>query len=147
MATQQPERITDMVLMASTPYFPEECRELLSQMLDTEWDDMWNSTLMHHHTSPEQVDTLRKQFHSFKNNYDDMNFTPPLLSTIKSRTLIIHGGRDTFFPADIPIILYKSIPDSYLWIMPNNDHAVHAPTISHMFKTIHNFLMYKWENL
>jgi pimeloyl-ACP methyl ester carboxylesterase len=40
---------------------------------------------------------LQEQFHSFKDSYDDMNFTRPFLSTITARTLIVHGDRDPFF--------------------------------------------------
>jgi len=52
-----------------------------------------------------------------------MNFTSPYLSTIKSPTLIIHGDRDNFFSVDIPVNSYKSIPNSYLWIVPNFGHS------------------------
>jgi len=144
MATQQPGRITDMVLMAATPYFPQECRDKQSLMLNSEWDEEWASYI-YRHTSAEQLDKLRRQFYEFKDSYDDMNFTPPLLSTIKTRTLIIHGDRDPFFPVDIPIILYKSIPDSYLWIMPNMGHGVEEPPIELQVKTIYDFLTGKWE--
>ncbi len=40
---------------------------------------------------------LHRQFHDFKDSYEDMNFTGPLLSTIRARTLIIHGDRDSLF--------------------------------------------------
>ncbi len=144
MATQQPERIIDMVLMAATPHFPQECRDRQSLMLNTEWDEVWASQISHH-TSTEQVAELRQQFYEMKDSYDDMNFTPPLLSTIKTRTLIVHGDRDPFFPVDIPVTLYTSIPNSYLWIMPNMGHGVEEPPNDHLIKTIFEFLTSKWE--
>ena len=52
-----------------------------------------------------------------------MNFTAPLLSTIKAKTLIIHGDRDNFFPVNIPVEMYNAIPDAYLWIVPNGVHV------------------------
>jgi pimeloyl-ACP methyl ester carboxylesterase len=51
-----------------------------------------------------------------------MNFTPPYLSTITARTMIIHGDRDPFFPISIPLEMYHSIPNSALWIVPNTGH-------------------------
>jgi pimeloyl-ACP methyl ester carboxylesterase len=51
-----------------------------------------------------------------------MNFTPPYLSTITARTLIVHGDRDRFFPVSIPVEMYRAIPDSYLWVIPNGLH-------------------------
>jgi pimeloyl-ACP methyl ester carboxylesterase len=45
------------------------------------------------------------------------------LSTITARTLVVHGDCDPFFPADIAVSLYRSIPDAALWIIPGGDHA------------------------
>jgi pimeloyl-ACP methyl ester carboxylesterase len=64
------------------------------------------------------------QFNAFKDSYDDMNFTSPYLSTITARTLIIHGDRDEQFSIEIPMEMYRSIPKSYLWIVPNRDHSI-----------------------
>ena len=33
-----------------------------------------------------------------------------------------HGDRGEFFPVDIPAQSYKSIPNSFLWIVPNDGH-------------------------
>ena len=51
-----------------------------------------------------------------------MNFTPPYLSTITARTLIVHGDRDPFFPVSIPVEMYRAIPHAYLWVIPNGGH-------------------------
>jgi pimeloyl-ACP methyl ester carboxylesterase len=51
-----------------------------------------------------------------------MNFTEPYLATITARTLIVHGDRDEIFPVDIPFQMYRAIPRSYLWIVPNGGH-------------------------
>jgi pimeloyl-ACP methyl ester carboxylesterase len=76
-----------------------------------------------HVRGEEQIKALRQQFHNFKDSYEDMNFTGPLLSTISARTLIIHGDRDDFFPVNIPMEMYRSIPHSYLWIVANGGHV------------------------
>ena len=52
-----------------------------------------------------------------------MNFTTQSLSSITARTLIVHGDRDNFFPVEIAVSLYRSIPDAALWIIPNGDHV------------------------
>jgi pimeloyl-ACP methyl ester carboxylesterase len=70
----------------------------------------------------EQRLALNRQFAAFADSYDDMNFTAPLLSTIRAETLIVHGDRDRFFPVSIPVAEYDAIPDSYLWIVPNGEH-------------------------
>jgi len=67
---------------------------------------------------------------SFADSYDDMNFTPPLLSTIQARTLIIHGDRDPLYPVDLSIEMVKAIPQSSLWVIPNGGHG---PVIGEMW--------------
>lgn len=124
MATSQADRMEAMVLIGATSYFPEQAREIM-RMSDPEnipqgrIDEL--ATI--HSRGAEQVTELMQQFYDFRNSFDDMNFTPPYLSTITARTLIIHGDRDAFFPVDIPVMEYEAIPDSYLWIVPNGGHV------------------------
>lgn len=88
----------------------------------------------------EQIRSLRRQFNNFKDSYDDMNFTGPLLSTIKARTLIIHGDRDEFFPVNIPVEMYHSIPRSASWIVPNGRHVpIYDPRLPFL-STVQEFL-------
>jgi pimeloyl-ACP methyl ester carboxylesterase len=124
MATQQPERAESIVLIGATTYFPEQCREIMrevnvEQIPEGEWKRLKGT----HKNGEEQIISLVNQFHNFKDSYDDMNFTPPLLSTIKAKTFIVHGDRDRFFPVSIPLQLYESVPNSYLWIIPNGGHV------------------------
>lgn len=100
-----------------------------------------------HKLGDEQIRNLRKQFHAFKDSYDDMNFTPPYLGTIRARTLIIHGDRDRFFPVEIPLEQYRSIPRSYLWIVPNADHvpAIFGAYRQEFQRITLDFLTGRWE--
>lgn len=124
MATSQPQRIDAMVLVGATSYFPEEARRIMRVSSPDSVTPEWMAALEARHVrGREQVLALINQFHGFKDSYDDMNFTPPYLSTIVARTLIVHGDRDRFFPVRIPVEQYKAIPRSYLWIMPNTGHV------------------------
>lgn len=122
MATQQPERVESMILIGGTDQYPAETRAQLNQpdceTLSPEQFQFDRSL----QTSDEQVRTLQHEFCGFAKSYDDMNFTPPFLSTITAQTLIIHGDRDGFFPVRIPVEMYTAIPHSYLWIVPNGGH-------------------------
>jgi pimeloyl-ACP methyl ester carboxylesterase len=35
----------------------------------------------------------------------------------------VHGDRDQFFPVSIPVEMYRSIPNSSLWIVPEGGHV------------------------
>jgi len=125
MATQQPARTEALVLASATTYFPESARAIMRQ---TTTDNMTPQELKEQrrrHGTDARVRALRGQFHGFKDSYDDMNFTPPLLGTISARTLIVHGDRDQFFPISIPMGMYEAIPDAYLLIVPNGDHGLY----------------------
>ena len=52
-----------------------------------------------------------------------MSFTPPHLSTIQARTLIVQGDRDPLYPVDLSVEMAKAIPRSSLWIVPDSGHG------------------------
>ncbi len=123
MATMDTTRVEAMVLIGSTSFFPEAAREILKSINFDDIHDDWMNRLKQDHAGGEpQIRNIITQWKSVTTSYDDMNFTPPYLATIKAPTLIIHGDRDPFFPVDIAVTSYKSIPNSYLWIVPNFSH-------------------------
>jgi pimeloyl-ACP methyl ester carboxylesterase len=123
MATQQPKRVEAMVLVSGAPYFPEQARVAMRTMVarqhtEAEWQQMrqW-------HQSDDQILALWQMASEFADSYDDLNFTPPYLSTITARTLIVHGDRDEFYPVELAVEMYRSIPRASLWVIPNGGHA------------------------
>ncbi len=71
----------------------------------------------------EQISHLIAQFNALGEDHDDMAFTEQDLSTIAARTLVVHGDRDRFFPVEIAVGIYRSIPDAALWVVPGGEHA------------------------
>ena len=123
MATQQPSRIDAMVLIGATTSFTEQARKIMrAATAESSTPEESQGQRERHVRGDEQFRALRKQFNGFKDSYDDLNFTSLYLSIITARTLIIHGDRDEFFPIEIPMEMYKAIPKSYLWIVPNGGH-------------------------
>ena len=122
MATMDTSRISAMILVAGTSLFTKEVRQFLSGVTYETYDG--SSTYMKalHPRGEDQIRMILDQWSGMSKSYDDMNFTSPYLGTIKCPTFIIHGDRDPLFPIDIPVNFYNSIPNSYLWIVPNNGH-------------------------
>jgi len=149
MATSQPERVEAMILIGATSYFPESAREIMrASSPEGVTDARLEAMARRHSRGPEQARALMRQFYGFKDSYEDMNFTPPLLGTIRARTLIVHGDRDQFFPVSIPVEQYESIPDAYLWIVPNGGHgaALSSEQGRRMFSIIaSDFLSGSWQ--
>ena len=124
MATQKPDRIDAMVLIGAATYFPEEARAIMNETtIEKMTPEEWQAARLIHKQGDDQIRELVRQFHGFKDSYSDMNFTPPYLSTVKAKTLIIHGDRDPFFPIATALEMYRAIPQAYLWVIPNGGHV------------------------
>ena len=124
MATSQPRRIDSMVLISATSHFPDQARAIMRrssfETMPREVQEMYRDCAKR---GDEQISQLITQFNALHESYDDMNFTAQSLSTITTRTLIVHGDRDRFFPVEIPLSIYRAIPDAALWIIPGGDHV------------------------
>ena len=124
MATQQPDRIDAMVLVSATPYFPAPARQAMAQVsVDQFADADWAAQRRRHVHGDEQIRMLFDQMRALKDSHDDMAFTPPLLATIAARTLIVHGDRDPLYPVELALEMYRAIPSSALWVVPNAGHG------------------------
>ena len=152
MATMDSTRLESMVTIGATTYFPESCRRIQRTAVYEKIPQDWKSGLAFHHPTGEKQQ--REVLNLFKNmaySYDDMNFTPPYLSTIKCPTLIIHGDRDDFFPVNIPTTMYEAIPNAYLWIVPNGGHQPFVNNKDNsiwsavFIEVLTNFFVGKWE--
>jgi len=124
MATSQPERVDAMVLISATSHFPEQARALMRrasfETMPQQVQEMYRECAKR---GEGQIRQLITRFNAFHADRDDMNFTAEELSAITARTLVVHGDRDRFFPVEIPVSLYRSIPDAALWIVPGGEHV------------------------
>lgn len=146
MATQQPDRVDAMVLVSATPYFPEQARALMRQLSpDNHSETEWQQMRQWHKHGDEQIKKLWSLMSALKDSYDDMNFTPPYLSTITARTLIVHGDRDPLYPINLAMEMYSAIPSSYLWIVPNGEHGpIFGEMAERFVETALAFLRDEW---
>ena len=123
MATKQPERIQAMVLVSATPYFPAQARTIMQQYGDNLPEEQWNVLRRTHPGGDAQIQAILESTKSFATSYDDLTFTPPLLSTIQARTLIVQGDRDPLYPVELSVEMARAIPHSALRIIPNAGHG------------------------
>jgi pimeloyl-ACP methyl ester carboxylesterase len=113
-----------MVLVSATPYFPQQARTIMGQLTpENRSDAEWQQMRQWHKHGDEQIRAIWRQMNALKDSYDDMSFTPPYLSTITARTLIVHGDRDPLYPVQLAMEMYTAIPQSSLWVVPNGGHG------------------------
>jgi pimeloyl-ACP methyl ester carboxylesterase len=130
LATQHRDRMEAMVLVSAGHYFPDRARQIMAAMtIESRSAIDWQVMRQRHKHGDDQIRALWAQGNAMKDSYDDVNFTPPLLSTIKVRTLIVHGDRDPFYPITVPLEMFQAIPRASLWVVPN---AGHVPVFGHM---------------
>ena len=70
-----------------------------------------------------QIIALWQQQRGFADSYEDVSFTPPHLSRITARTLVVYGDRDPLYPVEMAVEMFRSIPRSVLWVVPNGGHG------------------------
>jgi len=134
MATQQPGRIDAMVLVSATPYFPAQARAAMAQLSVEAFSNAeWATQRQRHVHGDDQIRMLFDRMRGLKDSHDDMAFTPPLLATITARTLIVHGDRDPLYPVELAMELYRAIPSSSLWVVPNGGHGPIFGTLAALF--------------
>jgi pimeloyl-ACP methyl ester carboxylesterase len=124
MATQQPDRIDSMVLIGTAGYRSADGREIArsNDPYAIPEDQMRRLREIHKH-GDQQIISLMEWSRKAADDYQDINFTPPYLSTIRANTLIVHGERDRRIPISNAMEMYEAIPNSFLWIVPNGSHV------------------------
>lgn len=137
-----PGYVDTMAVIGATSRFVDQTRKVIRGEIAApppkEVTDMFNSCAAR---GPAQVSALMAQFRGFADSQDDMNLTPADLATITARTLIIHGDRDEFFPVELPVEVYRAIPGSQLWIVPNGDHVpIYGPRLPEFLRVTKAFL-------
>ena len=125
MATMQPDRIEAMVVVSATMYFPKQAREIMGQVPAPENQpaDAWAAMRKSHKLGDQHIAALWNWTREMKDSHDDMNFTSPSLSRIRARTLISYGDRDPLYPVEMAVEMYRAIPGSALWVLPNRGHG------------------------
>ena len=125
MATLQPERIESMVLVSATMYFPEQTRAIMAQVPQAadQPPQEWEIMRKRHKHGDEQIVALWDWTRGMQDSHDDMNFTPSSLAKITASTLIVYGDRDPLYPLEMAVEMYRAIPRSALWVVPNGGHG------------------------
>jgi pimeloyl-ACP methyl ester carboxylesterase len=123
LATREPDRVAAMVLVSATSYYPSQARAIMRQYPDRITDAEREVLRRRHPGGDAQIGALLAHTRAFADSFDDMNFTPPYLSTITARTLIVQGDRDPLYPVEISVEMARSIPCSSLWIVPGGGHG------------------------
>lgn len=119
MASQQPQRFDNLVLIECASYFTAESRAAILAQFTAEaagWE-VWQSV---HSRGVSQIRALLIRLPEI---LDTHNTQPPDLSKITAQTLIVSGDRGPFFSLATPLGMYAKIAHASLWVVPNAYHG------------------------
>jgi pimeloyl-ACP methyl ester carboxylesterase len=118
-----PERTLAMVLVGATSYYPAPARAIMATVTEeTRTADDWRTMRERHKHGDVQIRALWRIANGFKDDRDDMAFTPPRLAAIRTRTLIVTGDRDPLYPLEIFVDQYRAMPNAALYVIPSGGH-------------------------
>ena len=122
MAAQRPGRLEAMILVGGPHYIGPDLR---NKTREETWEHQEPAVqewyLKMHPGGQKQVDYLFGQFLGLADNQERV--PAEVLRTIQTRTLIIWGDRDPYFPLEIPLELYRALPQAALWVVPEQGHS------------------------
>jgi pimeloyl-ACP methyl ester carboxylesterase len=128
MAVQNPDLIEAMVLVSGGHLYKEEAREDLRYDSFDKASEALQQYYMDIHFSDE--DKIRKMFDDINNMADQIPvdeesapLNPIVLAGIPSPVLLVWGDRDLYFPVEVAVNLHRFLPNSGLWIIPNQGHT------------------------
>jgi pimeloyl-ACP methyl ester carboxylesterase len=141
-ATMAPDRVSGMVVIGAPSYFPPQARAIMATVTEeTRTVDDWRMMRERHQHGDEQIRALWRAANGFKDDVDDMAFTPPRLAALRTRTLIVTGDRDPLYPLEIFVDQYRAMPNARLYVIPEGGHdAVFGPARPDFVRTATTFL-------
>ena len=70
-----------------------------------------------------QIRWVMAQMDGFGDNYVDFDVSPEHLMTITTPSLLVWRDRDTNFPVEFGLEIYRAMPNAALWVLPAQGHV------------------------
>lgn len=122
MAAQQPQRLEAMVLVDAPHYLGPEVRQIAREdkweLLDPAVQEFYRNL---HPGGQEQAELIFEQYNGLEHTGE--RITPEVLAILPVRTLLVWGDRDPAFPLEIPLEMYRALPNAALWVIPGQGHT------------------------
>jgi pimeloyl-ACP methyl ester carboxylesterase len=122
MATRQPERVTRLVAISAPASFPPQAREIQRNFSEGMLGAAEMARMRGRHSREGQIEALMAQTRAFADAADPA-FTDADLASVTAPTLIVFGDRDFLYPVSMACELRRTIPRSWLWVVPNGGHG------------------------
>ncbi|MFL5680409.1 MAG: alpha/beta fold hydrolase [Chloroflexota bacterium] len=124
LALLAPRLAAACILAGGTHYVPDSVRALQDQLTPANMDPEWARRVRAEHTqTAEHARTVMEAFHDLgAHQHADDYPEADELTSIDVPVLIVQGDRDGFFPVEVPLSLYRLLPNAELCVLPNTNH-------------------------
>ena len=115
-----------LILAGGTHYFGEEVIAFQRQVSPETIDEGWRVYVEAAHTAlgPDHWRSVITAFHDLHAHTRLEDFPDPdELCGIVPPVLIVHGDRDPYFPIEVPLELYRMLPNAEFCVLPNTGHV------------------------
>lgn len=126
LARFAPALAAALILAGGTHYFGENVIAFHRQLSPETIDEKWRAYLQTAHTAlgPDHWRSVIMAFHDLHAHARTEDFPDPdELRGIMLPALIVHGDHDPFFPLEMPLELYRLLPNAEFCVLPNTGHA------------------------
>ncbi len=121
-----PQRIHSLTLASATYTFDDYAKRRMRYVaheLAPLPEAIANSQRLHSAThGPDHWKVHIQAFLAFTEDPQELPFTPESLAGIPCPVFVLHGDRDEIFLINIPVTLYRSLPNAELCILPATGH-------------------------
>lgn len=124
MASGHPERVEKLVVIGGQLRYSATAREVIVNA----GPDYLNPDYMRRATEKHgarKAYQLGRQSWRFRILEGDPDITAVMLAGIQARTLIVHGDNDPVAPVSNALDMFRHIPGSSLWVIPDGKHLPH----------------------
>ena len=135
MATQQPDRISRMIVISAPSSFPEQARAIQRSFSEAMLGPEEMARMRERHRREGQIDALLVQTRAFA-DAEDPCFTREDLASVAAETLIVFGDRDPLYPVSIATTMHEAMRRSWLWVVPNGGHGPIFGVMSPWFRKV-----------
>lgn len=147
MAISYPDRLKSIVIMGLPTQFTDKTVSLFKSFHpDSVSQTFLEQVSANHERGEAQTRKLLNNLQQLAKNTNEQ-YTNIQLAAMTTPTLIVSGDRDLAVPVEQSLMLYRTIPNAYLMVMPNTGHSM-APAddqgAAYLTSAMLGFFSNKW---
>ncbi len=144
LAKHHPERVDEIVTLATKFYWDEATAAKETKMLDAgkieEKLPAFAAALQKRHAPNDWKEVLSKTITMLNSMGQDNPLKPDDYTTIENPCMILLGDRDKMITLDETLQVYKTLPNAQMGMLPNTHHPIEQVNVPYLLFYIRQFI-------